>query len=54
MDDVEVVNTNNRLKEQGYTEKYTGRNDAGEWHSAFKNPKTGKFTGGHPSSRNYW
>lgn len=44
------------LKGQGFTEKYTGVNSNGEWVSAFKNPNTGKWTGGHSSSKNdkYW
>lgn len=54
LDDVEVVPTKNpKIKEQGFTEKHTGYDEAnGEWRSAFKNPKTGKFSGGHSSSRN--
>ena len=53
LDDVELENKtkNPRLKGQGFTEKWTGRNSNGNWLSGFRNPKTGKWTGGHPSSR---
>ncbi|MES9853142.1 MAG: hypothetical protein ABW170_15095 [Candidatus Thiodiazotropha sp. L084R] len=44
------------LSAQGYTEKWTGIDSNGVYHSAFRNPKTGKWTGGHESSKNnkYW
>jgi hypothetical protein len=51
---VEVTETTNPgLREQGFTEKWTGRTSDGTWKSAFRNPETGKFTGGHDSSRNF-
>ncbi len=51
---IEKVKTKGDLKDFGFTEKWTGQNPTtGEWHSAFFNPKTGKFTGGHMSSRNW-
>ncbi len=44
------------LRDQGYTEKWTGIDSDGKYQSAFRNPKTGKWTGGHESSKNnkYW
>ncbi|MFJ4145355.1 hypothetical protein [Pseudomonas sp. NPDC089734] len=44
------------LREQGYTEKWTGVDSDGVYQSGFKNPKTGKWTGGHESSKNnkFW
>ncbi|UZJ45953.1 RHS repeat-associated core domain-containing protein [Marinimicrobium sp. C6131] len=44
------------LRGQGYTEKWSGVDSNGEVQSAFKNPRTGKWTGGHRSSKNdkYW
>lgn len=44
------------LRGQGYTEKWTGVDSNGEHQSAFKNPRTGKWTGGHRSSKSdkYW
>jgi len=54
LDDVEFEGkTKNRgLREQGFTEKWTGVDSDGIYQSGFKNPKTGKWTGGHESSRN--
>jgi RHS repeat-associated protein len=49
--DVKVTEANNENAiEQGYTEHWLGRKSDGSWHSAFRNPKTGKFAGGHESS----
>ncbi|WP_175463629.1 RHS repeat-associated core domain-containing protein [Methylomonas sp. LWB] len=47
---------NQGLWEQGYTEKWTGVDSNGTYQSGFKNPNTGKWTGGHESSKNnkYW
>ncbi len=44
------------LRSQGFTEKHTGIASKGDYQSAFKNPQTGKWTGGHESSMNdkYW
>ncbi|MCG8486489.1 MAG: RHS repeat-associated core domain-containing protein, partial [Chromatiales bacterium] len=44
------------LRDQGYTEKWTGVDSDGKYQSAFRNPRTGKWTGGHESSKNdkYW
>jgi len=44
------------LKDQGFTEKWSGTDSDGVIQTAFKNPKTGKYTGGHESSKNdkYW
>ena len=44
------------LREQGYTEKHTGIDSNGTYQSGFRNPTTGKWTGGHESSKNnkYW
>jgi len=54
LDDVEFEGkTKNRgLKEQGFTEKWTGVDSDGIYQSGFRNPETGKWTGGHESSRN--
>jgi RHS repeat-associated protein len=57
LDEVEKTKTKSPgLKARGYTEKHTGVDANGEYQSAFKNPSTGKWTGGHPSSMNnkYW
>lgn len=40
------------LVAQGYTKKYSGTNSDGEVYTAFKNPETGGWTGGHRSSAN--
>ncbi len=47
---------NQGLRDQGYTEKWTGIDSNGTYQSGFKNPNTGKWTGGHESSKNnkYW
>jgi hypothetical protein len=46
--------TNNpALREQGFTERwYVEDADSIQW-TVFRNPKTGKFTGAHPSGSNY-
>jgi len=51
---IEIHGTNHvEIHTAGYTEKYMGFNPkTGEWHSAFFNPQTNKFGGGHWSSRN--
>jgi hypothetical protein len=36
-----------------HTGYLAGLDSNGTWQSAFRNPKTGKFTGGHESSRNW-
>jgi RHS repeat-associated protein len=54
LEHVEVTKTKDPgLIAQGFTEKHTGLNSEDVWMSAFRNPTTGKFTGGHESSRNY-
>ena len=53
LEHVEVTPTKNPgLVAQGFTEKHTGLNSDDVWLSAFRNPTTGQFTGGHRSSRN--
>ena len=58
LDDVEFEGKtkNSGLAGQGYTEKWSGVDSDGTIQSGFKNPKTGKWTGGHESSKNekYW
>ena len=58
LDDVEYEGKtkNAGLTEQGFTEKWSGVDSDGVIQSAFKNPKTGKWTGGHRSSKNdkFW
>jgi hypothetical protein len=51
--DVEVLPADNPgAIAQGFTEKWIGKSVSdGQWYSAFRNPQTGKFTGGHLSSR---
>ena len=47
---------NQGLIDRGFTEKWTGVDSDGEVQTAFRNPRTGKWTGGHPSSVNdkFW
>lgn len=58
LDDVEYEGPTKApgLVEQGFTEKHSGVDSDGVIQSAFKNPKTGRWTGGHESSKNdkYW
>jgi uncharacterized protein RhaS with RHS repeats len=44
------------LREQGFTEKWSEVDADGIIQTGFRNPTTGKWTGGHPSSQNdkYW
>lgn len=47
------IPTNNPFMfERGYTEKWIGADpmDLKKWYSAFRNPRTGEYSGGHRSS----
>ena len=52
--DIDKLKTKDvKVFDGGFTEKWVGLNPkTGEWHSAFFNPTTKKFSGGKYSSRN--
>lgn len=53
LEGIEVLETRNPgARSQGFTEKWIGRAPDGTWYSAFRNPQTGRFSGGKRSSRN--
>ncbi len=53
LENVDVLETKSPFwRANGFTQKWIGQNPyTEEWYSAFYNPKTGKFSGGNPSSR---